>query len=343
MPFITVPATGSTFSYLDSGKPGDHGDTYTTLILIHGQTFHSAIFGRLFPHASSKGLRLICPNRRDYLGSSLYTEMELSSLQRGKEEELTQFLAQRGIELALLLTAFIDTLDLPPPGENSGIHLLGWSSGCTDPLLLLEHAAEIPAPTKKKLDLYLRSIFLLDPPFVAFGLDMPNGGYFPLFDPEIPASEKGWRFMKWVSTYFEHGNLNAKDPSMLEYRPSANRPSTVARLTEEELASLVDRAPSQRSEMPIFTRCKPILNRLTRHAVCSEVVRAAWPQLSIWYLSGAQSSGLAVSTAWEIENWVRNSDGLKIKFLELPGANHFVFWEQPDNFLQLLEKCINEP
>lgn len=201
----------------------------------------------------------------------------------------------------------------------------------------------------------------IDPPFVTFGLDVPNGGYFPLFDPEIPASEKGWQFMKWVSTYFEHKNLNAKDPSMLEYRPSdANRPSTVARLAEEELASLVDRAPSQRSEMLIFTRCKPILNRLTRHALCSEVVRAAWSQLSIWYLYGSQSSGLAVSTTWEIEKWVKNSDGLKIKFLELPGANHFVshrsfslpgrrfkrlnsklFWDRPDNFLQVLEKCIN--
>lgn len=99
--------------------------------------------------------------------------MELLSLRQGKQEELTQFLAQRGIELALLLTAFIDTLDLRPPEENSGggIVLLGWSSGCTDPLLLLEHAAEIPAPTKKKLDLYLKSIFLLgDYPLITFCL-----------------------------------------------------------------------------------------------------------------------------------------------------------------------------
>jgi len=111
-------------------------------------------------------LRLICPNRRDYTGTTSYSKQELAQLQKGEERDLERFFENRAGELAALLTAVINELHIPGPqstssGKVGGLALLGWSAGCLDPLLLLSHFAALPTDVKAKLNIYLKSIILL--------------------------------------------------------------------------------------------------------------------------------------------------------------------------------------
>ncbi|KAI1789105.1 hypothetical protein LXA43DRAFT_1155890 [Ganoderma leucocontextum] len=59
----------------DTGAPEGSAD-YTTLVILHGYIWHSAIFTRLIPLTKENNTRLILLNRRGYPGSAPYTEQE---------------------------------------------------------------------------------------------------------------------------------------------------------------------------------------------------------------------------------------------------------------------------
>ncbi|KAJ7849292.1 hypothetical protein B0H13DRAFT_2361313 [Mycena leptocephala] len=74
MPSLTLES-GVVFGYTDSGAVTGGGD-YTTLVIIHGHTFHSGTFQRLNPLAQPNSLRIISVNRREYPGSSPYSAQD---------------------------------------------------------------------------------------------------------------------------------------------------------------------------------------------------------------------------------------------------------------------------
>jgi len=131
--------------------------------------------------------------------------------------------------------------------------------------------------------------------------------------------------MKWVSSYFIHGDLAKCDVKQLEFKiEDPNRTSTVGSLTKEELSELIDLNPLTRSEMPMFTRGKRLISRKGRAALCSQEVKETWPSLKIFYIQGTSSSGMSVYTSWEVRKWVEESKGIDVQFLMLNNANHFV-------------------
>jgi len=170
MPSLKLRNPKVEFSYLDSGDP--NSTIYTTIVLVHGHTFHSGtkvllcpiislihrtgVFQRLLPLAAPRGVRIIAVNRRDYAESTLFSPAELNQLNNGEQTARASFLQARGLEMAHFVAALIEKLNLPKPSEdrtNGGIALIGWSLGNILPMSIMNSITFLPGETKTRLQL----------------------------------------------------------------------------------------------------------------------------------------------------------------------------------------------
>jgi pimeloyl-ACP methyl ester carboxylesterase len=173
MPSHTLKS-GVEFFFTDSGAIANID--YTTLVIIHGHTFHSGkalaffffkvathffalgIFQRLNPLAQPNSLRIISVNRRCYPGSSGYSAEELAVFNEGTDAERASLLEQQGRDLALFVDGLITELSLPRKG---GIALIGWSMGTIFLLSLIASVGTLPADTRDRLASFVHTVVLL--------------------------------------------------------------------------------------------------------------------------------------------------------------------------------------
>ncbi|KAL4255310.1 AB hydrolase superfamily protein, partial [Pleurotus pulmonarius] len=164
MAFTTSTLTlqdGSHLYYTDSGPVPD-STTYKTVILIHGAAVNGSTFERLHPMAASHNLRTVALNRTEYPGSSKYTEAEL--------EELRAYIQEAGVP------------------EEGGVVVVGWSIGTVSAMAPFSFPEVLPLETYDLLNRYVKRLVLYDPPYLAFGLELP--GDTALFDPWGDATTK---------------------------------------------------------------------------------------------------------------------------------------------------------
>ncbi|CDO68088.1 hypothetical protein BN946_scf184788.g19 [Trametes cinnabarina] len=257
----------------DSGAPTNSAN-YTTLILLHGYSWHSGqyavnlattppnfndlyagIFSKLIPLAGKYNVRIVLVNRRDYPGSKPLTEAERALLPSSSLEttnDATQleialknmetFMRDRARELYDFLVQVVRDGNTPAPDtENNtgGIVLAGWSFGTGLITAFLANVASFPT-TDIKLGDYIRRVVFLDPPHHVLGYPLPDDPYNPLFDPAIPPEERERAFTNWVSGYYAHGNT----PDALERKtPLQDPPPTLSTLTPEDIARTLSLGP----------------------------------------------------------------------------------------------------
>lgn len=138
-------------------------------------------------------------NRRDYMGSSKYSDDELAYLEDNIANN-RKFSKLTGAEIAEFLLWFIQTHKIPEIGVDSrsgGFLLMGWSMGVATSISVLAYPEVINADRFRCFDRYFRKLviygtskyfqarFLLcrvveDPPFTALGYPRPAEGYYPL-------------------------------------------------------------------------------------------------------------------------------------------------------------------
>lgn len=178
MQTIQVDSRGTEFSYIDSGAPP--GGTYTTLVCVHGHTYHARElvlsdvllyltnlmpenFRRLLPVAQKYNLRVIAFNRRDYVGSTPFSPNELEAINSTDSEKHTEFLKNRGSEVAQFLANVVKEKDIPPAsedGKSGGLAIMGWSLGNVTTMAFLRHLESYPEAVLSTLDKYLRTFFI---------------------------------------------------------------------------------------------------------------------------------------------------------------------------------------
>ncbi|KAF8589583.1 hypothetical protein K439DRAFT_1521297 [Ramaria rubella] len=347
MPSLTVSPSGSdrpiNLFYLDSGQPSET-EIYTTIVIIHGHSFHSGIFQRALPLAASRRLRLICVNRRDYAETTLFSSSELKILSEGDETERAAFVEQRGVEFALFLNQLIDELSLPPPttdGKDGGIALMGWSLGNVVALAIVASISSFPGTVKARLQKYVRVFMIHSAPGVALGLPKPQKYYNPTHDESIPESQRGDVFAHWASGYFSHGQLSERNLDSLAYRDSdPSRKPTVARMSHEELVSVIDYAPGPRSELYFNTRFEDTLFQQTSKVLFDFSTTSLWPRMTIWMVYGDSSAWMVVYSAWEIEKLTKDHGERMVKLLPVEGENTFMFWDNPEKALDACVYCL---
>ncbi|KAG6886754.1 hypothetical protein C0995_005196, partial [Termitomyces sp. Mi166 len=73
---------GINIYFTDSGSPPSSTD-YTTLIILHGSAFNGEGFEKMHAFAHGFNLRTVIWNRREYPGSTKYTDVEIDDLHNG--------------------------------------------------------------------------------------------------------------------------------------------------------------------------------------------------------------------------------------------------------------------
>ncbi|KAF8966233.1 Alpha/Beta hydrolase protein [Flammula alnicola] len=326
---------GISFHYRDSG-PVESAD-YTTLVIVHGHTFHSGIFKRLLPLARAHSLRLICVSRREYEGSTPYSAEELKVINHGSDEERARWLQNQGVLLALFVDGLIQKLSLTQAG---GVAMAGWSMGNIFSLAFLASIDILPEEVKERLKAYVRVFILWDPPAQVLGADIPEGSYVPLWDEELPPEARSPTFVKWCASYFTHGDTASRDFSVLNHRtPDADKKATIETMTHEELFSVADFGPGDKCDTIL---AEPVFGKVhadqVQKALFDKAIRESWGGLKIWHMYGEANSWPGIYSAWVLEKMVTSQ--LDVSFKPIEGANHFLMWDEPEKALIVLKECV---
>jgi len=329
------------FGFTDSGSVTGGGD-YTTLVIIHGHTFHSGTFQRLNPFAQPNSLRIISVNRREYPGSSPYSAEELTVFVEGTDAERTSLLEQQGRDLAMFLDGLIKELSI---SQTGGIALIGWSMGTIFLLALIAAIETLPAATQERLTTFVHTAIMLQTPSLALGLPTPSGWLIPYTDPSIAPEDRGPAFAKWVSSYFVHGDLSSHNIDHLTYNNTDPfRSSTIETLRPEELFAMTDFAPAEKYDnivgLPPFAG--PVFKQ-TNKALFDPTVRAAWSRAKLWNVYGSAEPWNIIYGAWFLEDQLHaiNNPELAMNFKVIDGSNHFLVWEDPEKAINELKECFS--
>ncbi|KLO10048.1 alpha/beta-hydrolase [Schizopora paradoxa] len=367
-----INSEGIRLAYIDSGPVP--GDNYTTLVCIHGYQYSALSFARLLPKAAEHNLRVIALNRRDYAGSSPFSSNELAAIDRGEPESQDEFFKKRGLEIAEFLVWVTEELGIPKarstvsPGGKSqpkgGLCLLGWSLGTNTALAFLAHLSSYPSTVREKLQGYLRTLVLYDPPLSTLGYPLPTEGvYSPFTDPEIPKSEMPAAFARFITGYYSHpyyalGTTGSDDItaaekkfnlSVLQTKPlppaSAERPASSDAPGGAELLATIDDAPCARSEKAFMSAAPHVLRALLSKSVVFESnegeENSQFSNVDVRILHGTDTLWGIVWGIWELERelerwdseWRKRRD---VSFTKMDGANHFIHWDEPDRFLSFV-------
>ncbi|TDL18969.1 hypothetical protein BD410DRAFT_792562 [Rickenella mellea] len=347
--------------YLDSG-PVEGSKNYTTLICVHGHSYHSHTFKNLISHAAALNLRIVAPNRRDYAPSTIYTSEELSALNSNSSGLIAGHLRARGEEMVRFLAYVIRELCVPQVsdgGKAGGLALLGWSAGNMTTVAALAILSDIQESedeemrgTVEMVKSYLRTFIIYEMSYTSAGLPPPppstGGGYHPLADTSIPVRMRGLAFGLWVSSFYSHPDPSSKNLDGLELRTPTNpvHLATNETIGPDEVLASVDPAPGKRSEGAWYEESArgPLLEQLRKAlrfgnadagGVGEDVsVSVIYGQSTIWSIHWA---------IWELE---KQLDAVKgqcrpVRIIPIPGANHFLHWEDPDLALRTFIDCIH--
>ena len=127
-------------------------------------------FQKLLPLGAASNIRLVVVNRRDYAGSTKYTDGNLKELNAGEES----FMKRLGLEVAHLLLWFADTQKVPKINadrKSGGFAVMGWSIGSATPLAVLAYPEVIGKETYQKLEPYFRKLIFFGPLYWWYCLD----------------------------------------------------------------------------------------------------------------------------------------------------------------------------
>jgi len=151
-----VDDSGAELFFVDSGAV-PNSRNYTTVILVHGSGVNGRTLYHLVPYAAASNIRLIIPNRRDYAGSTPYTDQELEALKNGQDSAMENIAK----EMARLCRWFIEMQSLPKISsdrKNGGIVLMGWSLGNATTISLFGWPDAIGKEALGLLEGYIRKL-----------------------------------------------------------------------------------------------------------------------------------------------------------------------------------------
>ncbi|KAF9259309.1 hypothetical protein L218DRAFT_875127 [Marasmius fiardii PR-910] len=238
--------------FTDSGPP-PHSKDYKTLVIFHGACFNGFGLEKLHGVAHSLNLRTVIWNRRDYPGSTPYTDRELQDLQQGRKV----FLDQIGREIGEFLAQFIENEDIPEATSDNtrgGIAIVGWSLGCITAMTLFSDQRLVPPKAYLKLEPYIKHLVLYEPPPFCFGYDMPTGPeyYLSFSDPDLKTPEAQFEaFCYWVSSFSNHPDVVSADHRGMDTRTKRSADATVGKWSPEEFERYANADTFQRSEQPM--------------------------------------------------------------------------------------------
>ncbi|KAJ8073170.1 hypothetical protein PM082_020039 [Marasmius tenuissimus] len=330
--------------FTDSGPP-PNSCNYTTLIVLHGSAFNGFGFERLHDHAHSLNLRTILWNRRDYPGSTPYTDAELEDLAEGRKV----FMDRIGQQLADFMVQFIEKENIPqaaPDFKSGGIVLMGWSMGTSSAMALFSDPKLISPEVYGVLEGYVRDLVLDDSPHLCFGYEVPKGieVYDPWTDPDYKTPEELFQnFALWVSSFYDHRDSQNANLADMDMRKRGEDP-TVTKWSEEEFNRYFSQDAAVRSELKMYVEpMQTVLRNNTERVFYDEqLIKSYFPKLKITFVVGTRTNWQCLwgptETAKRYKAHIGEGKAARpVKLYQIEGGNHFAHWEVPKT---LLEKAV---
>ncbi|KAI0755809.1 alpha/beta-hydrolase [Fomes fomentarius] len=245
--------TGGLSIAQDTGQI-DGSKDFTTLVILHGYVWHSGSFAKLIPIAKEHNTRLVLLHRRDYPGSTPFTEEELSCLRAGpgelgeqeepeaeEKERVDGYMRDRAREVYDSLGDIVKRGGVVPiqPSGTGGIVVVGWSLASIWMNVLLAYG-----PTFQGEDVglpkFLRRVVCYDPAYHIIGYPRLPDGYNPFFDTSLKEEERHEIFNRWITGYFSHG----AELGTLERRIPLEEPAPIiTQWTPEDIVSMTHPPP----------------------------------------------------------------------------------------------------
>ncbi len=116
-------------------------------------------FEHLLPLAHKSNFRLVIPQRKDYSGSSKYTDAEVAVL----NENPRVFFENAGLTLARFVDHIIQNTKVYKPSEDrskGGISIVGWSLGATHAMAMFAERIQLDDSTYSTIEPYVNSLVL---------------------------------------------------------------------------------------------------------------------------------------------------------------------------------------
>jgi len=117
------------------------------------------VFYGLHDHVHGRNLRAVIWNRREYPGSTKYTDSEADDLTNGRKI----FLDQTAALIADFLVQFIEKEGIPeisPDHKRGGVAILGWSLGTPTALSLFSNPSAFPSEEYALLRRYVKNLVI---------------------------------------------------------------------------------------------------------------------------------------------------------------------------------------
>ncbi|PBK96045.1 hypothetical protein ARMGADRAFT_925187 [Armillaria gallica] len=330
-PLIVNASTGVELSYMDSGAPAQA--SYITIFAIHGMIFTKEIFRRVIDLAPSKGARFVALNRRHFPGTTPLSAEELSITQTGGTDDSQReaLVEARGHEIALFIDTFIQKFNLPSISSGGGVALLGWSLGATFAPIVISSVDTLPEDVRRRLSEYMRSLILYEPAPIALGLPTPKQNWTFLVDTTVPENLRLPAFGQWCTSYFDHADIFGRDLDKLSWvLASPNRTPTFF----NDLPLSIQRyGEDGATDLPfLFFFSKQILAAY-RKALFDPGV---FPSMERSFVCGDKTCAFGIAGLWAVqddEKALRTANAKAVKYRVIPGANHFVHWDDPEKAL----------
>ena len=134
----------------------------TTIILAHARRT-AAVFKRVQDVAINQGVRYIALNRRNYPGSTPYTQEEMNVLINGNKEQKDGWHRDHGHEVGMFIYKLIEKGGIPPISadrKTGGIVIHGWSAGAGDAMAMVAHADTLPEDVRSCLASHMRALII---------------------------------------------------------------------------------------------------------------------------------------------------------------------------------------
>ncbi|KAL6308738.1 Alpha/Beta hydrolase protein [Sparassis latifolia] len=344
MPSLVVNSEGIELFYYDTGVPAvsEPGKPYKTLFVVHGMGYNGLIYKKVQALGLASGMRIVAINRRGYSGSTPLSPAELAvSATGGTEDAKEAFITARGLEMANFIDRFVQQQNIPPiteDGKGGGMGLLGWSSAVPVVLSAVANLDKLPTDVQERLARYLRALILEEPPSMAVGQPPAEGSWSVYVDPTIPEKDKNQLHTLWVSAYFTHGDLAARDPALLSHcAPSLHRRPSIFGFSADDKVKIVE---ATFMEGPLLYHALPQQRDVYRKACFDRAVRARLPHMKVWAMVGDSSGSFAIGAWWSMQDDDKDNGGGLIQFKVTPGVNHMIQWDDPDkavaNYLEAM-------
>ncbi|KAK0460249.1 Alpha/Beta hydrolase protein [Desarmillaria tabescens] len=336
MPFPSIvvnSSTGVELSYIDSGAPVQ--SSYITIFAIHGMIFTKEIFQRVIDLAPKKGVRFVALDRRPFPGSTPFSAEELGILRNAGTDDAQReaFVEARGHEVAIFIDTFIRTFGLPPISSGGGVALLGWSLGATLVSAAISSTSTLSNDICERLERHLRSVILYEPGPITLGLPAPNQYWTFLRDPSVPEDLRIPAFGQWCTSYFDHPDLSERNLDNLSWVLASS--SRVPSFYNGMPASIQRYGNDAAIDLPfLVVYSKQILQAYRKTFFDSKV----FPNVKRSVLCGDKTCALALAAFWAVQDDEKEQRTTDIKALEyriIPGANHFVHWDEPEKALDV--------